>query len=278
MKRVLLIEDLSLLNQISATAALPILTAAGVRPATLPTAILSTQTEGFGRPVQLPLGNFMAASAAHWRTQRVSFAGLLVGYPGSLENLRRLPALLDQLPAPLRLVDPVLGDQGSYYPGLGPATRAAFLPVARLATILTPNWTELGLLAGQEWKNEPAEAAMVAAGERLRGQGITAPLVVTGVHRDGQVGCLVLTAGTARFTGGPGYQGHFTGAGDAFVSLLLAELVRGRPFLGAVHRAQDLLTRAIAATARLDPAERRDGLVLQPLLRELTREEITDEH
>ena len=119
---------------------------------------------------------------------------------------------------------------------------------------------------------------MVAAEGRLRAQGITAPLVVTGVHRESRVGCLVLTGGPARFIGGPGYRGHFTGAGDAFASLLLVELVGGRPFLTAVQRAQQLLLLAIAATAKLPPADRRDGLALQPLLRELTREEITNEH
>lgn len=273
MQRVLLIEDLSLLNQISVTAALPILTATGLRPATLPTAILSTQSEGFGPPAELATANFLPAVVKHWQERGVRFAGTLVGYPGDLAILRQLPAILRSLPAPVCLVDPVLGDHGEYYPGLGATTRASFLPVARLATVLTPNWTELGLLAEMAWTAEPTKGELLAAAERLRQIGITTPLVVTSLHQGEETGCCVIVAGHCHFIGQPTIPGHFTGAGDVFAALLLAELVAGQDLLVAVERAQAHLQVAIAATAQLPVAERWDGLSLQPLLHVLTERE-----
>lgn len=48
----------SAVGRLSATAALAILSAFGSQTATLPTEILSTQTEGFGRPTTLTTDGF----------------------------------------------------------------------------------------------------------------------------------------------------------------------------------------------------------------------------
>ncbi len=49
----ILTQDLSAVGKLSLSAALPIYAAAQVPAALLPTALLSTQTESFGTPVQL---------------------------------------------------------------------------------------------------------------------------------------------------------------------------------------------------------------------------------
>ena len=49
-KRILTIQDISCVGQCSMTVALPILSACGHETCTLPTALLSTHTGGFGKP------------------------------------------------------------------------------------------------------------------------------------------------------------------------------------------------------------------------------------
>ncbi|EQC60057.1 hypothetical protein N219_05670 [Limosilactobacillus fermentum MTCC 8711] len=57
MKTLMIAEDLTALGQISLANALGVVQAQSVRPAMLPTALLSTQSEGFGTPVACQLRN-----------------------------------------------------------------------------------------------------------------------------------------------------------------------------------------------------------------------------
>ncbi len=66
-KRAAAIHDLSGAGKCSLTVILPILSAAGIECAALPTAVLSTHTGGFGEVVCRDLTGDMLPIARHWR-------------------------------------------------------------------------------------------------------------------------------------------------------------------------------------------------------------------
>ena len=143
-------EDLTALGQISLASSLGVIEAQSVRPAMLPTTLLSTQSEGFGTPVSLSTEDWIEAALAQWLDMGEKFAGILVGYVGQPSLINKLSIIMDHLVLPITVIDPVMGDRGTLYPGLTKDSVMAMRQLCQKATIITPNWTELCLLTGND--------------------------------------------------------------------------------------------------------------------------------
>lgn len=189
-KPALLIEDFSALGQISLIGALSVLQAMGITTASLPATILSSQTEGFGQPAVLDTKQWIQASLRHWQAQDIEPSGVLIGYLGQYTLAEQLGSWLEQqnLTDCLKIVDPVMGDQGRLYPGFDHDYVEAVKKLCRHADLITPNWTELCFLADLPYSLPTAEAINQGM-DQLKAAGINATVIVTGVHLNGQIGC-----------------------------------------------------------------------------------------
>lgn len=189
-KPALLIEDFSALGQISLIGALSVLQAMGITTASLPATILSSQTEGFGQPAVLDTEQWIQASLRHWQAQDIEPSGVLIGYLGQCTLAEQLGSWLEQqnLTDCLKIVDPVMGDQGRLYPGFDHDYVEAVKKLCRHADLITPNWTELCFLAGLPYSLPTAET-LIQGIDQLKAAGINATVIVTGVHLNGQIGC-----------------------------------------------------------------------------------------
>ena len=189
-KPALLIEDFSALGQISLIGALSVLQAMGITTASLPATILSSQTEGFGQPAVLDTEQWIQASLRHWQAQDIEPSGVLIGYLGQCTLAEQLGSWLEQqnLTDCLKIVDPVMGDQGRLYPGFDHDYVEAVKKLCRHADLITPNWTELCFLAGLPYSLPTAET-LIQGIDQLKAAGINATIIVTGVHLNGQIGC-----------------------------------------------------------------------------------------
>ncbi len=94
----LVIEDFSALGQISMVSALTVLQAMNHTTAALPTAILSTQTEGFGTPKKLSTNQWIKQTIKHWQlVPDLDFSGALVGYIGDTEIISMVEQLFTMM-------------------------------------------------------------------------------------------------------------------------------------------------------------------------------------
>ena len=73
-KRVAAIHDISCLGRCSLTVALPIISAAGVETAVIPTAVLSTHTGGFKDYTVRDLSSDIVPTAQHWKNEGITAA------------------------------------------------------------------------------------------------------------------------------------------------------------------------------------------------------------
>ena len=121
MKRVLSIQDISCVGKCSLTVALPILSAAGLETAILPTSILSTHTAFKGFTFR-DLSEDIVPISRHWKEQKITFDGIYTGYLGSVRQIELVEALFADFrqPGQLRFVDPAMGDNGKLYVGFTP--------------------------------------------------------------------------------------------------------------------------------------------------------------
>ena len=81
-KRVAAVHDISCLGKCSLTVALPIISAAGIECAVLPTAVLSTHTGGIHGYTFHDLTNEIIPIAKHWESLNLSFDAIYTGYLG----------------------------------------------------------------------------------------------------------------------------------------------------------------------------------------------------
>lgn len=267
---VLVIEDFSALGQISMVSALTVLQAMDMTTAALPTALLSTQTECFGTPERLMTNQWIEHTIDHWQLiPDLDFSSALVGYIGDTQIIPLIQKLimmkLGNRPV---IVDPVMGDEGKLYPGLDDGYVARIRELCTHATLITPNWTELCLLTGAS----PTLNANSKNAERLinnlQKYQINADVIITGVKRGQQAGCLFESREEGlEFIGNPAIAGHFYGTGDTFAALLLGCLLNNQSLTIAVKKATMLVYQAIVTTAdEQEVSNRKYGLKLGKLI------------
>lgn len=281
MKATAIIEDFTALGTISSIAALDILHGMGITTAALPTMMLSTSSEGFGVPQRLIPSDWQNATISHWRTlDQLQLSAVLVGYLGTNSLIERVINLVKTSShlQPL-LIDPVMADSGKLYDGFTADYPAKMLNLVRLASVLTPNPTELQLLAGANSINlSPTVDQLGEVVNMLRKQDVQGTVVVTGVTQQKQLGALVFLAGKEGsqplFYGAHQYPGHFFGTGDAFSALLFGYLVRGVPIAKAVQMATQGVEICVAETAQLPVKDRIYGMKMRSLLKYLTCQSI----
>ena len=259
-KTALVINDISCVGKCSLTVSLPVLSAAGVETSVLPTAVLSTHTGGFGTPVFRDLTGDMAPTAAHWRSQGVAFDALYAGYLGSAEQVSIVSELLDQFGgSALKLVDPVMGDNGRLYSGFDADFPQKLLPLCARADVLVPNVTEAALLLGEDYLPPPYTRDYVEGLLRRLSALCPGQLVLTGVSlSEDDLGCAVYHPAEDRveYVLFPRVPGHFHGTGDLFASALLAGLLAERPLADCAALAAQFTARSI----RLTPPDREERL------------------
>jgi pyridoxine kinase len=272
-KKALSVQDISCLGQCSNTVIMPILAAAGLEPVMLPTALLSTHTGGFQGYTFLDLTEEMEKILLHFSTLPWKFDYLCTGYFGSAEQigilLRYLPGLL--APGALRLIDPVMGDEGRLYSIYDHTYVQHMRRLCEGADVITPNVTEACLLADIPYGGARYDKGLFdVLTERLHALGAKRVLL-TGVLFDEQtIGVLGHEENGHGFAvRSPYVDRHFHGTGDVFAGSLAAFLSRGLSLEAAAERAVDFVSGCIADTVPL-MEQHWYGLRFEGRLKEIT--------
>jgi pyridoxine kinase len=249
-KRIAVVEDISGLGRCSLGAALPVLSVMGLHCLPMATAVYTNQT-GYGSfdAQQMPT-DFLQKFAAQWPKYEPRPEGILTGFFADTIHVRVfrkavLPALRG--PGTLLLVDPVMGDGGERYAVLDAAFEEEMRRLAAAADVITPNVTELCMLAGIEFQHFAvldAERQLRLLREMCQSLGVPA-VVVTGWRREAEIQNVVWQEGQLELLAGPAFAGSFSGTGDLFAAALCGGLMRGDSLSIASRRAACFLAAAL---------------------------------
>lgn len=238
-------HDISGLGRCSLVTAIGILSAMGHQCCPVPTAILPAQT-GFGQYESPDLTAYLSKSLDIWKALSFRPDFVYTGFLGSGEQAEILADWLESRPDTPVVVDPVMGDGGQLYPCYPMEHIDKMRKLAAQAWLLTPNLTELCLLAGTPYKEgmtekEIAVIALSLPGERLRW------VAVTGIPDGDQIGNLLLDREDQSWTLYPTRDTgiHYSGTGDVFASVLCGAVASGLPVGKAVSLAARFLERTI---------------------------------
>lgn len=244
-KRVAAIHDISGIGKCSLTAALPIISAAGVEVAAMPTAVLSTHTGDISGFTYRDLTGDMPAIAAHWRSLGIRFDAVYSGFLGSTEQVNIVSDFIDEARQSGEcavIIDPAMADSGVMYKTFNSDFAGNMARLCKKADIIIPNITEAAILCGCEYRESEHSEGYI---ERLLGGLADYPskaVVLTGVSFDGSsIGCAVLdkSSGGISYVFSKRLPGLYYGTGDIFASALTGAYMRGR----SIADSADIATR-----------------------------------
>lgn len=270
MKRVLLIEDLSCYGKCSMTVALPLFSAAGIEVVPLPTAIFSTHTGVSRLTESVDFSEKMKAFISHFKSIDLKFDAILIGYSYGNRQLQEIGKFLDGLKKddkPFVLVDPAMADHGKMYGKLPVDYSLHMKELIKKADILTPNLTEALILANQDYTSLPTEKEKIADLLFLLYEKYKKELIITGAHIGSEIFVLGISEGKLYETKTAFIGKNYSGTGDAFATLFLTEIVKGKSFDVAMKEAAKLTSLAVKKSME----EGKDHLYFEGILYEIAR-------
>ena len=253
LKRVAAINDISGFGKCSLTVALPILSAAGVECAVIPTAVLSTHTGGFEDFTYLDLTNEILPIASHWSSLNLKFDSVYTGYLGSKKQVEIVIDAINLLKSngTLVLVDPVMADAGKLYANFESDFPTEMKKLCKMADIIIPNITEACFLTDTEYVSGPHKKEYIETLIEKLKLVCDKKIVLTGVHFDEQnLGCACFDNETGKidYTLSREIEGFYHGTGDVFGSTLLAALMNEKSLKCAPEIAMNVVVNSIKRT------------------------------
>ena len=214
-KHILLVHDLAGYGKVSLSAMMPVLSHMGHHLYTLPTALVSN-TLDYGKFYIQETTEYMRQSLKVWAELGFSFDVVSTGMILSAEQAALVSDFCEQSAkkGALVFVDPIMGDEGKLYNGVGEETVAHMRKMVAVADCIVPNYTEAAYLADMPYHEDMTEEEARALTIRLHEMGAKS-VVVTSAKVDG------------------------VGTGDIFAAVMLGWLVDGVPLQESTHRAMD---------------------------------------
>lgn len=290
-KKIAVVNDLSGFGRCSLTAAISVIAAMGVQPVPLPTAVLSAQT-GYPSYFCRDLTDEMGRFRQEWEKMDVRFDGIYMGF---MSGCRQIGKAMDFVRTfrgkdTFLLVDPIMGDGGQRFAIFTEEFQSRMKELAEQADVITPNLTELCLLAGEsrqmavrltgQGKMFPEKEHLITSVQQMAQEVISCgpeEIVVTGLRYldpetgEQKVANLTVTKESAVLSAHPFIGESYSGTGDLLASVVAGGKARGDNLEDSVELAGELITRAVRDSVQ-EKIPAYDGAEYEKYLWMLTRQ------
>ena len=268
MKRIITIQDISCVGRCSLTTALPIISAAGVETAVLPTALLSTHT-AFPKFTFKDLTDELESISDTFLELGIGFDAIYTGYLGSFKQLEFVNGFIDKFKTEKTAVfiDPVMGDNGSLYTGFTQEFADSMANLCGKADLIMPNLTEASFMLNIPYREVYDEEYIKNILCKLAELGSKC-IAITGVSfRDSQIGVYIFDSVSNKFYSyfNEKFPVIFHGTGDIYASSALGAYMRGMNIPDSLSLAVDYTLECIKCTMN-DPDRRTYGVNFEEAL------------
>lgn len=250
-KRVAAIHDISGIGKCSLTAALPVISAAGIEVAAFPTAVLSTHTGDISGFTYRDLTDDMPATAEHWRSLGLKFDAVYSGFLGSTRQISIVTDFIEKCKENdcTVIVDPAMADSGVMYKTFDADFAENMSLLCEKSDIIIPNITEASILCGREYREAPHTEEYILSLLRELSYFSSTAVVLTGVSFEkNKIGCAVLDkiSNETSWFFSDKLPGIYYGTGDIFASALTGAFLRGK----SISQSADIATRFIFSSIK----------------------------
>ena len=251
MKKVITIQDISCVGKCSLTVALPIISAAGIETAIIPTTILSTHT-AFKDFTFRDLSSDIPLIEQHWLKEKFSFAAIYTGYLGNVEQIEMVKHFINSFNNKNNfiLIDPAMADNGHLYTGFDQPFVKKMKELCDMGDIIVPNLTEACLLLDIKYKekfsNKEIKEMLKELSKKVKN------VVITDISIGNKIGVMSYD--------GKEYFSYFRtkipvkyhGSGDVFASSLVGALSNNISLNNSLKIAVDYTWESIKETYKED--------------------------
>ena len=268
MKRIITIQDVSCVGRCSLTVALPIISAAGVETAILPTAVLSTHT-AFPKYTFCDLTNEIEPISDTFAELGIGFDAIYTGYLGSFRQLELVENFFKRFGKENTaiFIDPVMADNGQLYKGFTTDFAARMAKLCSNATLILPNLTEASFMLDVPYNPDYDEEYIRKMLRDLTGLGAKCA-ALTGISFDeSKIGYYFYNSETDEYYSyfGEKLPVSYHGTGDIFASAALGAYMRGKTLPEALNVAVDFTLECMKKTMA-DPDRRFYGVNFEEAL------------
>ncbi|SFC90543.1 pyridoxamine kinase [Clostridium uliginosum] len=272
-KRVATIHDLCGVGKAALTNIMPVLATLGVEVCPVPTMILTTHTGGFNIPKIVELKGYIDDAVKHYVDINIEFEGIFVGYLGSINNIDGTLKFLEKLKNDNTLVvfDPIFGDNGKYYCNFNESYSENLKKLIRYSKIITPNFTEACILAGEEILIEINEKELLHISRKLHYLGCEDVVITSVPLKDkNKIGTSIYSgkSDSIQMIIANKLEKSYPGTGDIFTSVLIGSYLKGKSLLNSVQDSCEFVERCIIESNKYDYPTK-EGVLLESSLKYL---------
>lgn len=266
-KKVCAIHDISGIGRCSLTVIIPALSSMGIQVCPVPTAVFSAHT-GYHEFIKRDLTDFLEPALEQYKKLGTEFDCIYSGFLGSEEQIDHVLQFLISFKNSLKVVDPVMGDNGKRYKTVTENHVKRMTDLVRAADIITPNITEAAILLGEDYPTRPLSSQTVKSwAARLSEIGPDIIVITSVVLMDGTLCNIGFDKKQNSFwkVSCEYVPAHYSGSGDLFSSVLVGGILKGDSLPIAINRATSFTELAIKTTYSY-MNEPLDGLMLEKCL------------
>lgn len=238
-KHILLIHDLAGYGKVSLSAMIPVLSHKGHHLYTLPTALVSN-TLDYGRFFIQETTEYMRQSLRVWEELGFSFDVISTGMIMSAEQAALVSDFCkaSAKKGAFIFVDPIMGDEGKLYNGIGEETIEHMRKLVAVADCIVPNYTEAAYLADVPYFEDLTVVQAYRLVDRLHEMGAKS-VVVTSARVNGADCVVGYDRKNDQFFHIPFdmIPVRFAGTGDIFAAAMLGDMLADLPLQVATARA-----------------------------------------
>ncbi len=257
MSKVLLVNDLAGYGKVALSAMIPVLSHMQYEVCSLPTALVSN-TLDYGKFEILETTDYMQNTLAVWDQLGFRFDAVSTGFILSRPQteLVRDFCRAQKAKGTLIFTDPIMGDEGKLYNGVGEETVALMRELIATADYIVPNYTEAAYLASVPYSREGCTRQELYD-------------LALALHRQGAGSVLITSARMLVDGGNPiqcvaGYDAatdacfilpyeelpvRFPGTGDIFSAVFMGHILHGEPLKKAAQAAMRTVSNMLEKNA-----------------------------
>lgn len=267
-KSVAAIHDLSGYGRCSLSVIAPILSVMGLQCVSVPTAVLSTHTGGFGEVAITDLTEFVKSALEHYKTIGLNFDCIYSGFMASEKQIEHCLEFIQSYKKAFIVVDPVMGDNGTHYKTYTKEMCRKMSDLVKAADLITPNKTEACILLDLPFSH--SSVTRQTAKEMLLRLSELGPrqVVITGLEMADMSVCNVgydRDANAFWCIKCSYVNKSYPGTGDMFAAILVGALLSNDSLAIAIERATRFLELSIKTTYSYG-SDSKQGVMLEKTL------------
>lgn len=251
---VLAIHDICSFSKSSLTVVIPIMESLKIEVSPLPTAILSTQTDGYDNFYFKDLDDSLEKIFQHLKSEDCSFSGVYSGFLSNSIQVQQVKKICQYYRAKdksLIIVDPVMADNNERYKTISDDHILAMRDLVSIADYITPNMSEASLLLDIDFKESYSVDEVKEILVNLSKLGAKNTIITSinlNTNNDNIFNASIDANNKINFYSNSKIDVHYPGTGDLFTSLIASKLIDGNSFNDSIIFATGIIYDTILAS------------------------------